>query len=1138
MSGGPNIFIGCGGSGINTLIRLNALLNEDAHWRNRLDTDVYYLIVDTDTAAVEHFRRELEDQARGAPQPYVAVVPLAKGVTSLHEVVYRYFRREIPEGGTDRHQKHWWRDRTGNPFIAHQLQVPVSKGAGQVPAISFALAWKNMGIIEDRLNELLREIKVRRRARSTDTAKFTVVASLAGGTGRGCWTLLAFKLRDLVEKSHKIEVTGYLYDASVFEDVIQRYPDWETAMRVNSLTGVSELSAWMRNDANRVPEGLKPYMYNLPNLERPADESADVIKLRLDANPDATRPLTHVNMVFGASDVAVLGTSRQYQEMVGTALYASTTLSHLDSVGSNHPNSMFRGTGAATYEVNATRLRKYFETRLHTRVLQRLTQSDSDSVEGNAADMLSDLGLLLKTDSSHLEPYRSDEGGDLIQRSLYHLDRARQGAMDYLKEALDEDDPQPVKEAIEACCVEATDVVDTAVNKALEGIFGKPASGSRPTDALLAKLEAALESRLTGVASARAIEEFVSESQTRLRATIDGLPSESAFKGWRDAPLAIWDTARKREYLGLVGEHFNHHEREQIEESVRRGVWAHNYPALRKKLQSIYNELHTPLNKWRKSAEAMLKRVGSVREEWKRDLERVAGLSVGGDAFRALFTNAAEPWKALPTKFSEETFYRRELRPVMTQADVSALLDGVIDASAGQSSINDVLYGAMFDEDRSLDSDDASRARRFEEDVKNALATTFRLPEHFMHEHFSVRAAINGLRNAWEAALNKASGDRDRFAELSERFTQFFGVTPEARGNGEYRLPDTREFLLQMGASLASTCKAYWTARHVTTAGPGQDPNEPVQNPKESMSENVTLFLPDVGEHLTQEQANSAMKRLLPDREPSIDVVVGAEAKTLNPFLILAHAVGSTSQLEDIRSLDYYQDHTVKAWMERAEDPFGESWFSTDGRQKGLGFVDPEYVRDPTLSALRWKPWAPETTADSGVREMALDIMLYAFFEPGQVLDEQLGAVGWSLPVLKETYKKRIDFQRMAYREPAVEWKRAQTTVDDPRMWRTRDRAAVGLSRLFKVLQGEDDGAARENRRFHEWASALKAEADVFWGELALHYGFSKGSKRHGELLTQLRDQVSERLGRCERNSDDEAVCEAMLQRIEAHLRA
>ena len=75
------------------------------------------------------------------------------------------------------------------------------------------------------------------------TLHTTIIAGLAGGTGRGCWHLIGMKVREVLAGigRHTMPV-GYFYDSSVFSDIMARSPGQANKMRVNALTGFSELA--------------------------------------------------------------------------------------------------------------------------------------------------------------------------------------------------------------------------------------------------------------------------------------------------------------------------------------------------------------------------------------------------------------------------------------------------------------------------------------------------------------------------------------------------------------------------------------------------------------------------------------------------------------------------------------------------------------------------------------------------------------------------------------------------------------------------------------------------------------------------------------------------------------------------------
>ena len=65
MTNQAHIIVGCGGSGIRALIRLNELLSQDYYWRRRLDNDIYYVVVETDTGDMKLFDDKVRKHLSG-----------------------------------------------------------------------------------------------------------------------------------------------------------------------------------------------------------------------------------------------------------------------------------------------------------------------------------------------------------------------------------------------------------------------------------------------------------------------------------------------------------------------------------------------------------------------------------------------------------------------------------------------------------------------------------------------------------------------------------------------------------------------------------------------------------------------------------------------------------------------------------------------------------------------------------------------------------------------------------------------------------------------------------------------------------------------------------------------------------------
>jgi hypothetical protein len=89
--------------------------------------------------------------------------------------------------------------------------------------------------------------------------------------------LLSFKIRQMLnELGKQPRPAVFLYDAEVFKNHAKPKSVERLRMCVNSLTGFSEISAWMGNVHGKRPTGVPHIQYSLPNMANP---SIPVIKL-------------------------------------------------------------------------------------------------------------------------------------------------------------------------------------------------------------------------------------------------------------------------------------------------------------------------------------------------------------------------------------------------------------------------------------------------------------------------------------------------------------------------------------------------------------------------------------------------------------------------------------------------------------------------------------------------------------------------------------------------------------------------------------------------------------------------------------------------------------------------------------------
>lgn len=198
-----NILVGCGGSGLKTLAKVNHLLCQDFYWRSSLDEQIYYVAVDTDYRELKDFQETIKhDLSNVSRHPWILPIGLSEGLQSLQRIVEPQFvnRYHGKPGskGQDRLLEHWWHEDRDKVFVAPKV-VPLTRGAGQCPPVSYFLTWRKLDEIARSLQDMITEI-INRVGGKHNVAVWNVVivAGLSGGTGRGSWELIAFKIREML----------------------------------------------------------------------------------------------------------------------------------------------------------------------------------------------------------------------------------------------------------------------------------------------------------------------------------------------------------------------------------------------------------------------------------------------------------------------------------------------------------------------------------------------------------------------------------------------------------------------------------------------------------------------------------------------------------------------------------------------------------------------------------------------------------------------------------------------------------------------------------------------------------------------------------------------------------------------------
>ncbi|MDB4736199.1 tubulin-like doman-containing protein [Planctomycetota bacterium] len=1084
----PQIFVGCGGTGIRTLTRLNRLLAQDEHWRRRLARDIYYIVLDTNQGELDEFERNIGLDCGKALPPKVITISLGQGFQSIWPIMNDKFVRPFSEEGTgnkegkSRLEQHFWH-QGGAPFSADKVRV-LRTGAGQCPPVSYFLSWYNMhGPIEHAFHELVDAIIKRRSTSGQDplqNVNFHVVAGLAGGTGRGCWELVSLYLRDLFARQGAKQVTpfAYLLDASCFRQVYRGKEAQEVQMKTNSLTGLSQLSTWItdrKNDAF--------YEFRLPSMDAPHDPDQDVI--RIDRNHDKVgdRPVQKAFVVCGGNSHATLDRSDDFKDMLGTALYTTLyTVGRGDSIAanqSNEPQPLY-SLGAATVEVEAVKIRRFAEEQLRKEFARRLAHlPPTEMDEARKTEIAKSTLTKMRFTAGRRDEDIAATAYSLLKNTqgVHHPNTAKARLVDLLQDCNDLD--EAVDAAHKAIALPASDA-----SKLLDGAFKR--SDKLPEDVLRETYLDWLEA--TG--SLRVVAE-------RLRAVAETLEKDTSsgasgkigdsFKNY------ILEMGRRPWYL--VGKRFSSEELEELNQQFEP---EYHRPAalavLREALQERKESVARQARQWASSAEALANSAKRLVNTFDSSARAAAELGEDQDPMDVVFFDPATPEKALPGIDGARRFYKRVLRPCRPESLLDLLAEGV--------GMEHEVVNLLADAIQSVDIKDIGALRNFEQSLEACLKKQVNAQPAAIEKSFSLRGVADDHARAWENRFHGLVNDPDTFENLAHEFSQFYGFRPERPADGQERFslfPESmrtgssgEELLLRMGVDLAAHCHSYWTVNES-----GNDMGH----------EEINLFLPsmsDSGKSSSDERFKDAASAYYADLVDGTSKRPFHAALSGNKYVAVAYAASGTDSFDAVQSFAYWrEDSRVTKNLQEAEKTDGDLIFDDAQSNGGLGFTSPIYVRDQQIAENRWRPWfKPSDGAANSERERGIQALAYALLE---VEDGRLRE-GWPLPLLAADEKGGLTFQReeLFYDEHDDRPSNAvKICLDDPQ-WKPGDQLAVGVHRALALLSGDRvDGPMNANTAIQIRGRIIEEELE-YWNDYAKRKQFGRMSRAHADILENM----------------------------------
>jgi hypothetical protein len=1039
------LYVGFGGSGLKTLRALVRKLGAQAEWADQLDTHFAFFLIDTNRHDLEKYHDEImNDCRRLGREPVVVTMQTSAGVADFQRFVSSKFQAA---GHHDRLKNSWFYSAEGAPFNAERFTGSPEEGAGQCPLISTFLAWQQLPTLSVQISDAVEQLQRRltlARGEQGWTVFPTYVAGLAGGTGRGCWSLLAFKIREeLARIGLPSKPVGVFYDASVFGDVMAEDPGRANKMRINSLTGISELTGWMKNEYVQPA----PFNFTLPSLDRPSDRASDVIDVgRVVKGPDGKTlpgvsgqsPVSQALVLFGKGKAGAPSRPEMYYDIAANALYNRLIC---EIAGSVVNGESFGSVGATSISIPIGDIRDY----VSHYVQKFLPEFFAQGIDASKADAWVK-HLTAPIESPVPFTYSAKSDGALVERILAGVLANQEGRFRRLASLLDKkqykeaqaecaridswaesgDGRAAIKEIAKRQLVEvywgaqsAPDIggtggllrdlcaLDSLSAQDFTSIYGghdasgAPRSVRNPVAAALGLL--LMRSRLqlqtadgktdsvelSGFEAKRVFAVRLAAQLEQIAATLPNAPRGGEGSPGSEASTDAFTKARK----GFLGSSVTADEAKQICSVARKRVQFRCMETVREELERALNQAAHEIKTLGNSLHAVVEELQQRAESKRKDIApRREQLFWTDNDFDSVLAETAD------RRYKVEMLADQVLQPVADDAALQrALLTAMQDASNDRVERASLRFAEglkhwIVETSASAELGESKRRlRRMLDNGIRELSNDLGLSSKFYRDHFGFFETVRGLVAEWGKRLRARRGIESELTRLQAAFRTQFGMDfpMDESGPQVFEGNDLDQFALEacksMAVSLGVRCDVLFDGR----SGPGQ-----IQ-----ASDVVKVVLPAEnwfsGDEFVAGVRSRARQTAFVDRGSFDPIPTFKPSARGNAFAMLAYAQKnfpnwkSEEGLDQVASLDYHRDPGLTRWLEACEDPEGWSLFESDSAKLpmaedsfGLGFTSPAFVRDEVLKQQRWRPWARHAQGQQEARRaFAFDAVAYALLD-------------------------------------------------------------------------------------------------------------------------------------------------------------
>ncbi len=815
------LLIGCGGTGIKSLISFNRQMAGDPERRYRMWEDVSYLVIDTNKDDIANFEIGINDGMEsvngGSIRPVVRTVHITYSNALLNDIAHKYIVSQTDEDVLKTLRTNWWFSPDGKPYTAiHRRDT--GNGAAQCPPISYMFMWEHLPRLEKTIDSLLNEIVARNNDQHDPLNGLQVylVAGLSGGTGRGTWNLVAFKIRECILRrvpSARVDLPAIFLDSSCYAALTPNAPDKNIPKQVNSVTGLSELSAWLA-----IRDIDDCYKYSLPALVSPnagkmhsaLSGMTDVIRVHSKTNDSYFQsPVRYAYLVFGDNGRQKLhvGNGRnEYCNMVGVALYA--LVAHSYQFDGDLCNGLLKycSFGAVSAEVETVELQKFFNSELRRAKVNAMREDVSDDVRDSYEQQLL-VEFKLQQSVPVNEEYLQTLSGEATEASdIVEILRSK---------IISSGSKKPLEpETIQKNTFKVQKYAD--VKKQLEQVLKTskvaPNVVGKLLDTLLTEWSNLLESKASsGVGDdqlqiSRGEKALMADPLSRYLWQI--VLGAYRFRGEPSIARALFCVGRLKEMMGKSIDNLKEFDdgagamfKDCLDWSKNQYFWSDPYDSseqenlvgelLRVYDNDVYLSVREPLINLLKKAvdilerwKNMLKVILEELEAVSKDLELKANRECTGNetksAYNKLFVNTdvTSIYASIPSGPETAMAIRRVFRPIMSRADIATLLAEKELSYVGSSKIEEFVKESFCslvakkadkptDDDRQTLKSDLHKLF-----ISNVSMNTAHLGAKFTLEEVLRRNVIHWNR-ALDDAHNKGS-DAER--ELQDRFRTYLGL--------------------------------------------------------------------------------------------------------------------------------------------------------------------------------------------------------------------------------------------------------------------------------------------------------------------------------------------------------------------------